>query len=291
FYTGENISPDFNLCDYAFGFDHMDFGDRYYRMPLYLMAIFYRKEELEMIGDADFAKQVFLTKTDLLKKTGFCSFVYSNYLGSDARKTFFDKLSAYKQVHAGGGYLNNVGGKVANKLAFEAEHKFSIAFENSSRSGYTTEKIVSSLLAKTIPIYWGNPDIGREFNEKRFINCHRYKDFDAAVKRVEEIDRDNDLYLSIINEPVVAKGYDFDLVRKGFENFLIRIIDQPLDAAKRRTINPVRAKELEKNELVIVRHVTRRNRLRALFARAYKPFKQIKTLEKAKQAYFRKRAL
>jgi len=33
FYTGENCTPDFNACDYAFGFDHLTMGDRYMRLP------------------------------------------------------------------------------------------------------------------------------------------------------------------------------------------------------------------------------------------------------------------
>jgi len=32
---GENQSPDFNLCDYPFGLDHMLFDDRYLRFTLY----------------------------------------------------------------------------------------------------------------------------------------------------------------------------------------------------------------------------------------------------------------
>jgi len=36
FYTGECQTPDFNLFDYAVGFDHMSFGDRYFRYPFYL---------------------------------------------------------------------------------------------------------------------------------------------------------------------------------------------------------------------------------------------------------------
>lgn len=291
FYTGENISPDFNLCDYAFGFDHMDFGDRYYRMPLYLMAIFYRPEELAMVGDADFTRQLAFTKDDLSRKIDFCSFVYSNYLGEGARREFFEKLSAYKQVNAGGAYLNNVGGRVENKLAFESRHKFSIAFENSSRSGYTTEKIVSSLLAKTIPIYWGNPDIGKEFNEKRFINCHAYATFDKVVERVKEIDNNDDLYLRIISEPVLAEGYDIERIRKEFDHFLTHIIDQPVELARRRTINPVRANELEANERIIARCMKRRNDLRKFLSRAYRPFKRFGVVERLKQAYFIRRSI
>ena len=34
FATGECVTPDFNICDYAMGFDHIQFGDRYCRLPL-----------------------------------------------------------------------------------------------------------------------------------------------------------------------------------------------------------------------------------------------------------------
>ena len=33
FYTGENVCPDFNACDYAVGFEWLTFGDRYLRLP------------------------------------------------------------------------------------------------------------------------------------------------------------------------------------------------------------------------------------------------------------------
>ena len=35
YYTPENLTPDFNICDYAIGFDYLDFGDRYIRYPIY----------------------------------------------------------------------------------------------------------------------------------------------------------------------------------------------------------------------------------------------------------------
>lgn len=37
-FVGENIVPDFNLCDYAMGFDFLNFGDRYMRLPLFLIC-------------------------------------------------------------------------------------------------------------------------------------------------------------------------------------------------------------------------------------------------------------
>lgn len=288
FYTGENVSPNFNLCDYATGFDYIDFEDRYYRLPLYLIKVFYSEDEIKIAGDDYLGKQAPFTKEDLAHKTGFCSFVYSNYRAEEQREVIFNKLSEYKKVSAGGGYLNNIGARVDNKLKFEMEHKFSIAFENSSRSGYTTEKIVNSLVAKTIPIYWGNPNIGKEFNTKRFINCHDYSSFDDVLARVIEIDKNDDTYLGVLNEPIVAEGYDFDEVKKGFELFLTGIIDQPLALAKRRTINPVRANEMRKYETIVSIYVRNKEIVIKLLAIFYKPFKHIRVLENLKHSYFKK---
>ncbi len=281
-YTGENISANFNLTDYALGFDYLSFGDRYYRLPIYLVAAFYQKEELELGKNIDLMVPPPFSKEDLAKKTDFCSFVYSNYRADNNRKNFFDKLNSYKKVNSGGGYLNNIGYKTENKLGFESKHKFSIAFENSSRAGYTTEKIVCSLMAKTIPIYWGNPEIDKEFNNKRFINCHDYDSFDKVIERIKEIDNNDELYLRIINEPVFAKDFSPKKILSGFENFLKNIFDQPVEKSSRRTINQIRAFELESNERLIYKYNKIKSSIIKFFAFIYKPLKKIEAIEKLK---------
>ncbi len=290
FYTGENVHPNFNLTDYAIGCDYMEFGDRYYRFPVYMVAQFYNDKELALAGDPDFTKKPTFTADDLAKKTDFCSFVYSNYLGGNAREEMFNKLSKYKKVNAGGNYLNNVGGRVPNKLEFEMKHKFSIAFENSSSLGYTTEKLPNALVARTIPIYWGNPQIGKEFNTKRFINCHEFDSFDQVVERVKKIDNDDELYLKIINEPIEAE-YDFNEARVGFENFLRHIIDQPLSKAKRININPVKVNEIKQAEKLVHAYTQKKNARKRALAKIYKPFKKLRFIEELKQKFLRKKML
>lgn len=46
---------------------------------------------------------------------------------------------------------------------------FSVAVENASYPGYFTEKITDCFAAKTVPIYWGDPEIGRNFNEQGIL--------------------------------------------------------------------------------------------------------------------------
>ncbi len=232
-----------------------------------------------------------MDKDGLARKEGFCSFVYSNYLADTQRKDFFDKLSAYKKVNSGGLYLNNIGGRTDNKLGFEMKHKFSIAFENSTNEGYTTEKLPNALAAQTVPIYWGNPLVGKEFNTKRFINCHDFKDFDAVVERVKEIDSNDELYLSMINQPIYADGYVPAEVEARFEIWLKNIFDQPLADARRIKINPARQYDMIKNLKMVKRFVDARNATIALGAKLYKPFKNIKLLDSFKKRYFAKKIL
>ncbi|RKV46723.1 alpha-(1,3)-fucosyltransferase, partial [Helicobacter pylori] len=46
FYTGENEVPNFNLFDYAIGFDELDFNNRYLRMPLYYDRLHHKAESV-----------------------------------------------------------------------------------------------------------------------------------------------------------------------------------------------------------------------------------------------------
>ena len=62
---------------------------------------------------------------------------------------------------------------------FLSQYKFTISFENASHVGYTSDRIVEAMRVNSIPIYWGNPLIGREFNIKSFVNYH---DFEKEVK-------------------------------------------------------------------------------------------------------------
>ena len=241
FFTPENLVPDFNICDYAIGFHYIDFGDRYIRFPLYLVDSF-----KAYAGDA-YGSDLKLAEhkhelADVSEKTDFCAFVYSNGEAARCRERVFDALSAYKPVHSGGRYRNNVGGPVESKLAFQKKHRFVIAFENSSTPGYTTEKLVHAFAAGAVPIYWGNPEIAREFNPESFINCHDFgltadggeAAIRAVVDRVREIDQDEGKMRQMLAAPAFA---DPDFVPRRqveFEAFLVDIFSREGEDAYRR---------------------------------------------------------
>lgn len=228
FYTGENQVPDFNLCDYGIGFHYLDFKERYLRLPLCFLRTSYDKVK----------KNKEFIKEDVLNRR-FCNFVYSNNLNADPiRRVFFEKLSEFKQVDSGGRFLNNgfdIGDSIEDKLAFIANYKFTIAFENSAVEGYTTEKIMEPMSVNSIPVYWGNPLINLDFNEKSFI--HLAKGTEEEIKKVIEriiyLDDNDEEFLKVLNEP----WQNPDQVIQNEEvlsSFFKKIISQPINEARKR---------------------------------------------------------
>ena len=53
----------------------------------------------------------------------------------------------------------------------------------------------------SIPIYWGSDRVTEEFNEKAFVNANKLSG-QELLDRIIEINEDDELYQSIINESV-----------------------------------------------------------------------------------------
>jgi alpha(1,3/1,4) fucosyltransferase len=117
------------------------------------------------------------------------------------RIAFFHELSKYKQVDSGGRHLNNVGGPVANKMDFIKDYKFVISFENSTYPGYTTEKLIEPMLVNSIPVYWGNTELKKDFNTNSFIHVNRYSSYKEVIDHLIELDRDEEKFMQIALQP------------------------------------------------------------------------------------------
>lgn len=219
FFTGENIIPDFNLYDYALGFHYLHLEDRYLRYPLWLLY-------LAKIGAP--------TKPEGSK---FCNFVYSNNLHSDpVRSKIFDALNRYKPVDSAGAFRNTIGYRVGDKLEFIKDYKFTIAVENSSVPGYTTEKLLEPSLAGTMPIYWGDPKVAEDFNTERFVwvKSSSPDDIETAVEQVKQLDGDPLLYAQKMAQPIFNSEDVQQIWEDRLLEFFDHIFDQPHPAALRR---------------------------------------------------------
>jgi hypothetical protein len=165
---------------------------RNYRLPLYLLYD----------GYYELARPKFID--DSMSKRKFCNFVASNG-NCQERNQFVESLSKYKKVDCGGRWMNNIGYPVQDKRKFQSEYKFSVAFENNAyrpqHPGYTTEKIMEPMTVNSIPLYWGNPQINKEFNTKSFVNFYDFGSFDDMIEYIIELDKNDDKYMEMLNQP------------------------------------------------------------------------------------------
>lgn len=229
FFTGESIFPDFNICDYAIGYDFLELQDRYLRFPLYYWILIDNRDLYNTIQNRNHGIKEVCTNRK------FCNFVYSNAGADHFRTELFYGLSEYRHIDSGGGYLNNIGRRVGDKLEFCKQYKFTIACENSVYPGYSTEKIIQAFIAETVPIYWGNPYVEKDFNSNSFINCHSLTSIQAIVEKVKYINENDEVYFDMLNQPILQVGLEDK--RNELVTFLCNIFDQPIEESYRRNLS------------------------------------------------------
>ena len=64
--------------------------------------------------------------------------------------------------------------------------QYSIAIESTKEKSYFSEKLIDCLLTKTVPIYWGAPDIGEFFDIRGFITFDSFDEFLIKVNSINE---------------------------------------------------------------------------------------------------------
>lgn len=149
-------------------------------------------------------------------KTKFCCFIVSNPNGT-IRNKIFQELNKIKHIESSGKHWNNSGFIVAGGhsestiINYISDFKFCICSENSEDGGYCTEKIVQCMIAGTIPIYWGDPQITKYFREESFIRVKSEKDISSAIQRVIRLDKDESEYNEVLKESWIQSDF-FDMM-------------------------------------------------------------------------------
>jgi alpha(1,3/1,4) fucosyltransferase len=230
FVSGESAPPDFRECDYSITCRKVD-DARHLQLPFYVR---YGNAESILKKDDDHERI-------LASKTRFCSFIVRSHNPSKNRNRleFFERLSKYKKVDSGGSFRNNIGGPIpghsAGKIEFLKQCKFNIAFENDIFPGYSTEKIFEPMVARCLPIYWGDRQITEQFNPKSFLNYNDFPNEEALIEKIIELDQDDAKYLEYMRQP-----YFYDdkpniyFSRERLLDFFERIFTAPSPAKGRK---------------------------------------------------------
>lgn len=236
-FTGEPLVPDFNVFDYAIGFDYLTITDikgknRYYRFPLCFRDI----ERIKKCGTGMTYNQA---KETLQKKAYFCNFIYGHQSAKGEREAIFRALERYKRVESAGSFLNNMpDGKVVpfdeEKIDFLRLCKFTISCESISFPGFVTEKLVDPFFANSVPIYYGNQLVESEFNQEAIINVHSFSTLEECIERIIQIDQNEELYIKMLMAPKLISEDYLENMYNGLKAFLFSIFDQEKNEAYRR---------------------------------------------------------
>lgn len=117
-----------------------------------------------------------------LTKTRACSLIASakrKLEGHALRHTIADHVADHRlDVDVmGGGYK-----PFAAKAEGLAPYRFSVVIENVREPNYFTEKLVDAVLCRTVPIYWGCPNIAAFMDTSGMILCQSAEDIRAALQ-------------------------------------------------------------------------------------------------------------
>ncbi len=69
-----------------------------------------------------------------------------------------------------------------------APYRYSVIIENVREPGYFTEKLIDAFLCKTVPIYWGAPDIGSYFDADGMVICETLSELQDALAKTSRAD-------------------------------------------------------------------------------------------------------
>lgn len=231
-FMGENLSPDFTVFDYCIGFDFLEFGDRYFRLPFGL----YFDNAKPWIPEKITREQA---EEILKQKKYFCNFIYGHQSSHGMREKLFKELEKYKSVVSPGSYLNNVNGSKKRcswqeKNSYVKFSKFTIAGDSIHYPGFVTEKIVDPFRYHSIPIYYGSTKIYEDFNKDAFVCCEDEEDIERVIEQVMYLDTHDDAYIDMLmQQPLITEDYT-QKKYKQLEEFLFHIFSQDVDKAFRR---------------------------------------------------------
>lgn len=200
FMTGENVEPVMDQCDFAISFSRIIDHPNHLFLPLWVYDIRrwgFSASSLVKREDTDWERVAG-------EKTKFCNFIYRHPV--TFRNAVFAAVNKYRRVDAPGFCENNMDSRLLppdflGKLDFIRSYKFTLAVENSIWPGYATEKFVQPMFCNSIPVYVGDPLVGRSFNNDSYIDFTRFSSLKEMAEFVREVDNDKLLHVKMLAAP------------------------------------------------------------------------------------------
>jgi len=223
-FTFENRRPPVDNFDLTISFDTETFSNRNFYLPLIWLYTSiketspippnYKITMQECSLPRSLNSEIFSTKS------GFAASFINN--PQPYRMAAISEIAKIGEVSRFG---RSAGKFVHNKVATASNYLFNICFENDLYPGYVTEKVLEAWIAKTIPLYWGI-DKSNLLNPKAIINLNDFENLSDFCEFINELKKDENRILEILNEPLLQKTLNTEELYKFISNGLHRRFDQ-----------------------------------------------------------------
>ncbi len=138
-------------------------------------------------------------KSSPVEKEYLINAFISSPFNQSMRLQYLQELMKYMEVHSYGKVFNNMA--VRNDMGSKSKtelikkYKFTIAFENSIAKDYVTEKFFQPLLAGSVPVYLGAPNVDDFAPGKNcYINVNDFDSPKSLASYLKTLDRNLELY-------------------------------------------------------------------------------------------------
>jgi hypothetical protein len=193
-----------SICDYSIL--SFDIGKNNIRLPNYI-----RRYGFESISRV-------INRT-IPQKTKDMFYCYS--VPYEFRNQLGRKFMSLFNVDSPCNCLRNSNTSVNDKVSYMQQHKTCIAIENSIEPQYNTEKIYDCYLAKTVPIYYGDPSISNDFDINSMVLMEDKID-SRVIDEIELLLRNEEFFMKKLSlNPIINHSL---FTKNNFDNFMKRVI-------------------------------------------------------------------
>jgi hypothetical protein len=162
----------------------------------------------------------------------------------DARIDLLQTLGSRGKVEVFGRGWNNIGnmpqnqaekltairsvflGPCNDKHELLSRYKFAIAYENTAYPGYVTEKVIDAMVAGSVPVYLGAPDIVEHLPAAAFINARAFSSPEAIAEYMDQLTENESEAMIEAGQKFLKSSLGQRHTYEGFGEWIVSLISE-----------------------------------------------------------------
>jgi hypothetical protein len=192
FVTGENIQPNFSLCDHSLSFEIHDFLGKNHRLPVWMSELSwfdgvdstFTPDETDWLltrnRPIDFDLEGYRSRMKAVVAV-FNAYEYHRY---EFAQRLIDRRKLVGMGRPFGNENNWSGGFYRDKCNYIRNFQINMCFENTVHQGYITEKPLHARAMGCLPVVFCDQSVN-DFNWTSMINLLDFSSFDEVSQVIE----------------------------------------------------------------------------------------------------------